>query len=83
VKTEKIDADTCCFSIKDNGTGMDMAHVNERIFTIFKRFHKDVEGKGVGLYMVKSMLEELGGRIEVESAVNQGATFKVYLKNVD
>jgi signal transduction histidine kinase len=83
VKTEKIDADTCCFSIKDNGTGMDMDHVSERIFTIFKRFHKDVEGKGVGLYMVKSMLEELGGRIEVESAVNQGATFKVYLKNVE
>ena len=83
IKTEMIDADNCCFSIKDNGTGMDMDHVSERIFTIFKRFHKDVEGKGVGLYMVKSMLEELGGRIEVESAVNLGATFKVYLKNVE
>ena len=83
IKTEIIDANTCCFSIKDNGTGMDMDHVSARIFTIFKRFHKDVEGKGVGLYMVKSMLEELGGRIEVKSAVNQGATFKVYLKNVE
>ncbi len=83
IKTEIIDANTCCFSIKDNGTGMDMDHVSERIFTIFKRFHKDVEGKGVGLYMIKSMLAELGGRIEVKSAVNLGATFKVYLKNVE
>jgi len=83
LKTEKIDAHTCCLSIQDNGTGMDMANVNERVFMIFKRFHKDVEGKGIGLYMVKSMVEELGGHVEVESAVNQGSTFKVYLKNVE
>lgn len=83
IKTEKIDADTCCFSIRDNGTGMDMKVVSDRVFMIFKRFHKDVEGKGIGLYMVKSMVEELGGHITVESEINKGSTFKVYLKNVE
>lgn len=83
VKTEKVDDDTCCFNIRDNGTGMDMKVVGSRVFTIFKRFHKDVEGKGIGLYIVKSMVEELGGYIEVESEVNKGSTFKIYLKNIE
>ena len=83
IKTEKIDAETICFIIRDNGTGMDMKVVNDRVFTIFKRFHKDIEGKGTGLYMIKSMVEELGGHITVESEVNKGSTFKVYLKNVE
>ena len=83
VKTEKINAETCCFSIHDNGTGMEMDAVKERVFTIFKRFHKDIEGKGIGLYMIKSMVEEVGGHIEVESEINKGSTFKVYLKNVE
>jgi signal transduction histidine kinase len=62
---------------------MDIEKVHDRVFQLFKRFHKNVEGKGVGLYMVKTMIEELGGSIEVESKPNVGTTFKIFLKRID
>jgi signal transduction histidine kinase len=48
---------------------------------MFRRFHDHVESSGIGLYMVKKMLDNAGGRIEVQSQVNQGSTFTVYFKN--
>jgi signal transduction histidine kinase len=70
-----------CVIVSDNGLGMDMDNVQQRLFQPFKRFHGNNKGKGVGLYLVKSMVEELGGFIEVESEINVGSTFKVYLQN--
>jgi signal transduction histidine kinase len=40
----------------------------------------EIPGSGIGLYIVKSIVDELGGRIEVKSELNQGTTFIVYLK---
>lgn len=70
-----------CIMVSDNGLGMDMDNMQQRLFQPFKRFHDNSKGKGVGLYLVKSMVEELGGFIEVESEINVGSTFKVYLRN--
>lgn len=83
IKTQKIDRDTCCLIVSDNGSGMDLEKVQNKVFQLFKRFHPNVEGKGVGLYIIKTMIEELGGYIEVESKPNVGTTFKVYLKWLD
>ncbi len=66
-------------SVEDNGLGMDMRQ-EKKIFALFKRLHSHVEGTGVGLYMVKKMIENAGGRIEVESQVNIGSTFRVYFR---
>ena len=66
-------------TIKDNGLGM-KASSRGQLFTMFKRFHDHVEGSGIGLYMVKKMVENAGGFIEVESQENIGTTFKVYFK---
>jgi PAS domain S-box-containing protein len=48
----------------------------------FKRFHTQVEGTGIGLYMVKRIVENNEGSIEVESQENKGTTFRVYLKDM-
>jgi signal transduction histidine kinase len=70
-----------CLSIKDNGLGIDLEHHQKQLFNLYKRFHAHVEGKGMGLYLVKTQVMALGGKIEVESKVNTGTTFKVFLKN--
>ncbi len=66
-------------TVQDNGLGMDMRQ-EEKIFALFKRLHAHVEGTGIGLYIVKKILENAGGKIEVESQVGIGSTFKVYFK---
>jgi signal transduction histidine kinase len=48
---------------------------------MFKRVHDHVEGSGIGLYIVKRIIDNAGGKIEVESEVGKGTTFKVYFKN--
>jgi light-regulated signal transduction histidine kinase (bacteriophytochrome) len=65
--------------IKDNGLGMDLAGSSDSIFRLFKRMHTHVQGSGVGLYIVNSLVESHGGNIEVTSAINKGTTFKIYL----
>jgi signal transduction histidine kinase len=47
---------------------------------MFKRMHTHVEGTGIGLYIVKRIIENTGGKIEVESEVNKGSIFKIYIK---
>ena len=66
------------FSVEDNGMGIAENQLH-RLFTIFKRFHTHVEGSGIGLYMIKRIVENAGGKIEVESRVDIGTSFKVYL----
>ena len=63
--------------VQDNGLGFDATH-ETRLFGLFQRFHDHVEGSGIGLYMVKRMLENAGGRIEARSEVGSGSTFLVH-----
>ncbi len=66
------------FSVSDNGLGMDLKYEN-KIFSMFKRLHSHVEGTGIGLYIVKKIVENAGGRIEVASKVNEGSVFTIRL----
>ena len=61
--------------VKDNGLGMDLNFVQDRIFKINETFHQHKDGKGLGLYLVKSQIEEMGGKITVESELDRGTTF--------
>jgi len=64
--------------VQDNGLGLTTAQ-QAKLFQLFRRLHTHVEGTGVGLYMVKRMVENAGGRIEVSSLPGAGSTFRVLL----
>jgi signal transduction histidine kinase len=67
-------------SVSDNGLGIDLAQYGHAIFSLYKRFHLHVEGKGLGLYLVKSQVQALGGKVEVDSELDTGTTFHIYFK---
>lgn len=66
-------------AVTDNGSGMDMPKVREKIFGLYKRFNTKIEGRGVGLYLVKTQVIRMGGNIEVESESGVGTTFMISL----
>lgn len=64
---------------QDNGRGMDLTTMEHRLFRMYQRFHPDVEGQGVGLHLIHSLVRAHGGNIRVESAVEEGTAFRVRL----
>ena len=74
-----LDAGQPVLWVKDNGLGFDATAHGPELFQLFRRFHDHTEGTGVGLYLVNRLVQARGGRIEVDSRVGEGATFRVYL----
>ncbi len=64
--------------VKDNGIGIDLEKHGEKMFKLNQVFHSGYDSKGVGLYMTKTQIESLGGRITVESAPGRGSAFSVF-----
>ncbi|WP_165836434.1 PAS domain S-box protein [Taibaiella soli] len=62
---------------RDNGTGIDLEKHGDKIFGLYKRFHNHIEGKGMGLYIVKTQVETLGGTISIDSKTGLGTEFKI------
>lgn len=62
-------------SVTDNGLGMDLEANKDRLFGIFQRMHHHVEGSGIGLHLVKSIMEKHGGDVLVKSSPGEGTTF--------
>lgn len=79
-----FEADQVCYRIADNGIGIPKENLGH-IFEIFKRGNnvKDIEGTGVGLSLVKRIMERLGGSIKIESEVNKGTTVYLYFPIVE
>jgi signal transduction histidine kinase len=67
--------DFVILKFKDNGIGIDTEKYKDKLFKLYQRFHDNPDGKGLGLYLVKSQLEALGGSISIESKVDKGTTF--------
>jgi len=62
---------------KDNGMGIDLKKHGDQLFGLYKKFNFNVEGKGMGLFMVKTQVNALGGTIEVKSELEKGTEFKL------
>jgi len=76
ITSAKIDK-KIILSFKDNGSGIDLNKKGSQVFGLYKRFHTNIEGKGVGLFMVKTQVGTLGGKISVRSEVNKGTEFVI------
>lgn len=74
-----IETESVVLTFSDNGLGIDLENQRLNIFKLYKRFHSHVSGKGLGLYLVKTQVEALGGFVSVESQLNVGTTFTVTL----
>ena len=80
IETQKSN-DFTTLTIEDNGIGIDLKKYSAKIFGLYQKFHDYPHSKGLGLYLVKSHIESLGGKIEIESEVNLGTKFLLKFKN--
>ncbi|ESU26212.1 signal transduction histidine kinase [Flavobacterium limnosediminis JC2902] len=80
IKTE-LTAGKVILIIKDNCLGIDLINKGDQVFGLYKRFHFHTEGKGMGLYMVKTQVEALDGKISIKSEVNKGTEFRIEFEN--
>jgi PAS domain S-box-containing protein len=73
-------APACHISVKDNGIGFEEQY-SEKIFEVFQRLHarSDYEGTGIGLSIVKRIVENHKGIITAKGEVNKGAQFDIYI----
>ncbi len=74
IYTEIVD-ERKVLKISDNGRGINMEWHGQNVFGLHKTFHRDVPGKGFGLFMTKTQIQSLGGEISVESEEGVGSTF--------
>ncbi len=74
---------TVTLTFADNGIGIDLGKHKDKVFGLYKRFHKDIaEGTGVGLHLIKEQIETLGGNITINSELGKGTTFIVELNEL-
>lgn len=78
IKTEKKDG-FIVLTIADNGIGISNEEI-DHIFKKYKRVSEATEGTGIGLYLIRKIVNASGGKIEVECASNKGCAFKIYFK---
>lgn len=64
----------------DNGLGIDLKKHEKKLFGMYKTFHNHADSRGIGLFITKNQIESMNGKIEVNSEINIGTTFKIYLE---
>ena len=78
--TTRAESDGVRLSVRDNGTGMDLDRHGDNLFQPFHRLTQQRDGKGIGLHMIRKMIEKNGGSIAVESTPGEGTVFHCSLK---
>lgn len=80
IETQKR-CDSVLLSVCDNGLGIDLDMHRNNLFKIRKTFHRHPDSKGFGLFMIKTQIEAMGGKIWAESKPDEGSTFFVEFNN--
>ncbi len=78
ISSEKVN-NSVVIKYEDNGIGIDLSKYGDQIFGLYKKFNTEAEGKGIGLYMVKTQVEVMGGTISIDSKLNEGTIFTIQL----
>jgi len=73
--------DIITIQFKDNGIGIDLERHKDKIFGLYQRFHDYPDSKGLGLFLVKSQIETMGGSISIDSEVGLGTQLTLKLKS--
>lgn len=74
-----VEGNEVLLEFSDNGLGIDLSRNQHKVFGLYKRFHQHTDGRGLGLFMVKTQIEALQGTVSIESEVNKGTTFRIAL----
>ncbi|MFT4855049.1 MAG: two-component system sensor histidine kinase/response regulator [Algoriphagus sp.] len=78
----KVEEAIATIMVQDNGIGIDEKYQNE-VFNLFTRATQKNVGTGLGLYMVKEAVEQMGGKIELDSIFSEGTTIKIELPSME
>ena len=79
----KISGKNFYLSIEDNGLGMDLEKHKEKLFGMFSRIHDHVEGSGIGMHLLNSIVEKYKGKIEIDTELDKGTKFTIILPIID
>lgn len=74
----KREGNETLLAVSDNGMGINLQKYRDVVFGMYKTFHKNKDAKGLGLFITKTQVEALGGKIELESQEDKGTTVRVY-----
>lgn len=68
--------------VRDNGLGMNLEETRKDLFKMYKRFHTHIDGKGLGLYLVRIQADTIKASVEVHSGLNRGTTFIIRIPHI-
>lgn len=66
--------------VSDNGIGIDLERNSDKIFGMYKTFSNNSDARGIGLFITKNQIDAMGGAITIDSKLDVGSTFKIYVK---
>ncbi|PJZ47335.1 PAS domain-containing protein [Leptospira brenneri] len=75
------DGSQTAISYSDNGTGVDLDQYNDQFFNLNETFRRQMDGRGLGLFLIQSKIESVGGKVEMQSISGEGITFRMYFPN--
>lgn len=81
VSVELISENAMVLTVEDNGIGIDLDKNGKKLFGMYKTFHRNEDAKGLGLFMTKNQIEDMGDEITVESTLGKGSIFSVRFNN--